>query len=162
MVDYLLENGLLTKELLGESISESEGVPYFDLKLNLPTYEQVLKIPEDIAKEYRVVLIKEEGDKMFFCSDNIKKARELFSKMHEIFPIENIVLSYSLSEDVDFVFEYFYKKPLKTRFSDIIATGKRVAQEIVGEIFKDALFYNSSDIHFEPQNKKFRQNGLYY
>jgi len=164
LVDYLLENGLLTKELLGESISESEGVPYFDLKLNLPTYEQVLKIPEDIAKEYRVVLIKEEGDKMFFCSDNIKKARELFSKMHEIFPIENIVLSYSLSEDVDFVFEYFYKKPLKTRFSDIIATGKRVAQEIVGEIFKDALSYNSSDIHFEPQNKetiiRFRVDGV--
>ncbi len=164
LVDYLLENGLLTKELLGSAISESEGVPYFDLRINIPVYEQVLKVPEDIAKEYRVVLIKEEGDKMYFSSDDIKKAKELFSKMHDIFPIENIVLSYSLTEDIDFVFDYFYKKPLKTRFSDIITTGKRVAQEIVGEIFKDALSYNSSDIHFEPQNKetiiRFRVDGV--
>lgn len=163
-VDYLIDNGLLTKKLLGQAIAESENVPYLDLRSNMPAYEQILKIPEDVAKEYRVILIKESDNKMFFTSDNIELARALFSKMADSAPSENIILSYSLPEDLDFVLDYFYKKPLKTRFNEIINTGKRVAQEIVEEIFKDALFYNSSDIHFEPQRTdaiiRFRVDGV--
>lgn len=164
LVDYLIEHGLLTKKLLGQAISESERVDFFDLKENIPTYEQILKLPEEIAREFRVIFTKEDGDKIFFASDNIDRTKELFFRMSDVFPKENIVLFYSLPDDIDYVLDYFYKKPLKTRFSEIIASGQKVAQEIVTEIFRDALHYNSSDIHFEPQEKetiiRFRVDGV--
>lgn len=164
IVDYFLDQGILNKKLLGQALAEYEKVPYFDLKNNLPSYEQILKFPEEIAREYRLIFTKEDEDKMFFTSDIPNESKKVFLSMGDLFPIENITVSYSLPEDVDFALDYFYKKPLKTRFSDIIKSGRKVAQEIVTEIFRDALSYNSSDIHFEPQGKetiiRFRVDGV--
>jgi type IV pilus assembly protein PilB len=163
-IDYLIDHGILSRNDVGEAIAEIKDFSYFDLKNNIPNFDLALKVPEEIAREYRLVLIKIESDIMYFTSDTTSKAEELFLKMKDVFPVENIDLSYSLTEDIDFVLDYFYKKPLKTRFSDIIAGGKRIAQEIVGEIFKDALSYDSSDIHFEPQEEeaviRFRVDGV--
>lgn len=164
IVDYFLDHGILTKKLLGQAIAESQNVSYFDLKNNLPSYEQILKFPEELAREYRLIFTKEDDEKMFFTSDNPNESKKIFLSMGDMFPIENITVSYSMSEDIDFALDYFYKKPLKTRFSEIIESGKKVAQEIVTEIFRDALSYNSSDIHFEPQGKetiiRFRVDGV--
>jgi len=164
IVDYFLDQGILNKKLLGQALAEYEKVPYFDLKNNLPSYEQILKFPEEIAREYRLIFTKEDEDKMFFTSDIPSESKKVFMSMGDLFPIENITISYSLPEDIDFALDYFYKKPLKTRFSDIIKSGRKVAQEIVTEIFRDALSYNSSDIHFEPQGKetiiRFRVDGV--
>ncbi|MCK9439228.1 MAG: ATPase, T2SS/T4P/T4SS family [Patescibacteria group bacterium] len=164
VVDYFLDQGILTKKLLGQALAEAENVHYFDLKNNLPSYEQILKFPEEIAREYRLIFTKEDEEKMFFTSDNPTESKNIFLSMGELFPVENITVSYSLPEDIDFALDYFYKKPLKTRFSDIIKGGKKVAQEIVNEIFNDALAYNSSDVHFEPQGKetiiRFRVDGV--
>ncbi|MFA5421127.1 MAG: GspE/PulE family protein [Patescibacteria group bacterium] len=164
LIDYLIDSDILTKDLLGQAISEYEGVPFFDLNSNIPSYDQAIKTPEETARKYRIVLVKEDENRMYFASDNIMLARELFSQMDNVFPSEKIVLYYSLTEDIDSVFSYIYKKPLKTRFSEIISTGKKVAQEIIEEIFEDALSYNSSDIHFEPQEDeaiiRFRVDGV--
>ncbi len=164
VIDYFLDQGILTKKLLGQALAESENVPYFDLKNNLPSYEQILKFPEEIAREYRLIFTREDEDKMFFTSDDPIESKKIFLSMGELFPVENITVSYSLPEDIDFALDYFYKKPLKTRFSEIIKGGKKVAQEIVNEIFNDALSYNSSDVHFEPQGKetiiRFRVDGV--
>ena len=164
VIDYFLDHGVLTKKLLGQAIAEFDGVSYFDLRNNLPSYEQILKFPEEVAREYRLVFTREDGEKMFFTSDDPKNSKNIFLSMGELFPVENVSISYSLPEDIDFALDYFYKKPLKTRFSDIIKGGKKVAQEITTEIFKDALAYNSSDIHFEPQGNetviRFRVDGV--
>ena len=164
LVDYLIEEKSITKDLLGQAISEYEKVPYLNLRANQPSYEQVSKISEDIARKYRVIFVREGGGNMYFTSDDIVLAKKLFSEAKKDFPTKKIALSYSLPEDVDAILDYFYKKPLKTRFSDIISSGKKVAQEIVDEIFADSLLYNSSDIHFEPQDKeaiiRFRVDGV--
>lgn len=57
-----------------------------------------------------------------------------------------------------------YRKPLATRFQQIINEQKRVAPEIITEIFNDALELRASDIHFEPQEQivivRFRVDGV--
>ncbi len=57
-----------------------------------------------------------------------------------------------------------YRKPLATRFQAIINEQRKVAPEIITEIFNDAIELRASDIHFEPQEKivivRFRVDGV--
>ncbi len=57
-----------------------------------------------------------------------------------------------------------YRKPLATRFQQIIEQNHKVAPEILEEIFQDAIGLRASDIHFEPQDKevmvRFRVDGV--
>ncbi len=57
-----------------------------------------------------------------------------------------------------------YRKPLATRFQAIIDEQRKVAPEIIEEIFNDAIELRASDIHFEPQDKivivRFRVDGV--
>lgn len=164
LVDYLIDKEILTKSLLGQAIAEELKVPYLNLKANLPSYELISKIPESVARSKRLILVKEEGNNLYFSSDDIAKAKKALTSLKNKFPKKKIILSYSLTERVDRVLNYFYKKPLKTRFSKIINEGKSVAQEIVDEIFRDSLSFNSSDIHFDSQETetiiRFRVDGV--
>ena len=51
LVEYLIGEDILSREILGQAIAESFGVGYSDLNKKHPTKEQVLIIPEDIAKK---------------------------------------------------------------------------------------------------------------
>ncbi len=58
-----------------------------------------------------------------------------------------------------------YRKPLATRFQQIVDAEKEVAPEILHEIINDAIQLRASDIHFEPQGEKvtvvrFRVDGV--
>jgi len=53
LIEYLLGEDLLSQEILGQAIAESFGVPFSNLSENRPKKEQVLLIPEDIAKRKR-------------------------------------------------------------------------------------------------------------
>ncbi|MBI3816456.1 Flp pilus assembly complex ATPase component TadA, partial [Candidatus Peregrinibacteria bacterium] len=57
-----------------------------------------------------------------------------------------------------------YRKPLATRFQAIINEQRKVAPEIITEIFNDAIELRASDIHFEPQERtviiRFRVDGV--
>jgi type IV pilus assembly protein PilB len=57
-----------------------------------------------------------------------------------------------------------YRKPLATRFQAIIESQRKVAPEILEEIFDDAIGLRASDIHFEPQEGsvlvRFRVDGV--
>lgn len=57
-----------------------------------------------------------------------------------------------------------YRKPLATRFQQIIEKQGKVAPGILEEIINDAIELRASDIHFEPQEKmtivRFRVDGV--
>ncbi len=59
IVEYLITEELVTKDLLGQAIAEHFKMPYADLSSNKPPRELVLKIPEEVAKKYRIVLFQE-------------------------------------------------------------------------------------------------------
>ncbi|MBI4812254.1 type II/IV secretion system protein [Candidatus Falkowbacteria bacterium] len=155
---------MLTKDLLGQATAEFYKVPYSDLNSNQPSKEQVLKIREEVAKKFRVVLFSEEK-KGITVTTNDPSQKNLKTELAKLFPKIKISITYSLPEDIDANFVH-YKKSLETRFSKIIKKEKRVAPEILEEIFADALVYRASDIHFEPQAKdvvvRFRVDGVLY
>ncbi len=160
--EYFLRNGLITKDILGQAIAEFFGAFYADLNSYIPSREQVLRIPEEIAKKHRIVFFKEEDGKVILTTDGEGERVSLIA-LKKIFKDKKIDLAYSLSEDIDKSFVH-YRKALKTRFTKIIEEQKKVAPEIITEIFEDALAYRASDVHFEPQAEevliRFRVDGM--
>ncbi len=172
-IDYLLTEGLITRDLLGQAIAEHFAVPYADLSSNQPTAEQVLKIPESIAKKYRVVLFSRRSfgealaEAWTVTTDDpsesglLEELGVLYAQQFEHPP--KLILAYSLPEDIDMALAN-YRKELATRFATIIKSQKHVAPEIIEEILEDAFIYRASDIHFEPQENevviRFRIDGV--
>lgn len=159
---FLISKGYVTKDLLGQAISESFKLPYLDLNSKPPTKEQVLKVPEEFANEFRVVLFGESAKGLTFATDNLER-KDLIENLKKQFPGKTIKIGYSLGEDID-VSLINYRKSLDTRFSKILETQKRIAPEIIDEILADSLTFHASDIHFEPQETeviiRFRVDGV--
>ena len=162
IVDYLLAENLLTKDLFGQAIAESYGVDYADLNSFQPSRDQVLKIPENLAKKYNAVLFNENDSEVVVATDD-PEADGLRVDLNEVFGRQNIKLAYSLSEDIASAFIH-YRKALETRFVKIISEDRKVAPELIREILEDAILFHASDIHFEPQGKevliRFRIDGV--
>lgn len=162
IIDELLLKELVTKDIIGQAIAESFGVPYADLNSNQPSREQVLKIPENIAKKFSLVLFDDDEKSPVVTSDN-PKAKGIATALKGIFKSKKVTIAYSLSEDIENAFIH-YRKALETRFASIIKSQQSVAPEIIREIVTDALVFRASDIHFEPQEKeaviRFRIDGV--
>ncbi len=162
LVTYLLNEGFITKDILGQAIAESLKISYSDLNSNSPSREQVLKIPEAVAKKLHVVLFSEKDQDVVVTTDN-PKADGLEAELQKLFPNKKITITFSLSEDINANFTH-YEKALETRFSKIIENNTRVAPELLETIFIDTLALNVSDIHFEPTGAdvlvRFRIDGV--
>lgn len=162
LADYLIAEDILSKDILGQATAESLHLPYVDIGSHRPSKEQVLRIPEDVAMKYRVVLLKQSDTGVVIATDNPNYAESL-GDLRKVFPAHKVTFEYAISDGIDAVLT-FYRKTLNTRFSKIIEGQKHVAPEILEEIFEDALTYNASDIHFEPQGEqiivRFRIDGV--
>jgi type IV pilus assembly protein PilB len=162
MVEYLLTEGLISDDIIGQAIAESFGLPYSNLKTHQPSKEQVLLIPEEIAKEFRIVLFSQDKKEIIFATDEPKR-EDLQNELSAIFPNKKIIITFSLSDDIDSLFIH-YQKGLETQFSKLIESEGRVAPEIVDQILEDALLLKASDIHCEPEGKdvviRFRIDGI--
>lgn len=162
LLDYLMENKIITRPLFGQALAEAAGVGYFDLSAKPPAEEMVLKIPQNSAQKYQLVLAAEDEKKVVAATSEPKK-RGLKKFLAKLFPGKKIEIAFSLPEDIEESFIY-YRKELKTRFGEIIKKEAKVAPEIIEEIFKDAVELKASDIHFEPQEEevvvRFRIDGV--
>ena len=158
---YLFSKGLVTKDILGQAIAEYFNISYADLNSVIPSREQVLKIPEEIAKKYHFVLFKESSSEIILASDKIFE--EVPNSVAEIFPKKKVVITYSLWEDIKPIFAR-YHKTLNVKFNKIIKAEGKIASEIIDEIIKSSILLKTSDIHFEPYPKeaiiRFRIDGV--
>lgn len=149
--DYLLSEGILTRDLLGQGIAEFFGVPYADLNTNIPAREDVLKLPKEIGRKFRAVIYSTSQTDVVIATDNPTQ-KELLTSLKQIYPDKKIIISYALTEDIDAVLVH-YRDSLETRFKKIIEESERIAPEVVVEIIDDAIIHRASDIHFEPQDE---------
>lgn len=160
-LDFLFSEGLITKDLFGQAVAEYYKLIYADLNSRQPTKEQVLKIPEGVAKRDRLVLFKEEKDKVVISTDCPEQ--KISEEIRDLFPRKKIIFAYSVTEDIEAAFVY-YRKALDTRFAKILAEKGRLASEMIEEIISDALSFRASDIHFDPQENevvvRFRVDGV--
>ncbi len=161
-VDWLLSAEIINKDLLGQAIAESEKVSYANLNTYKPSREQVRLIPEDIAKQFHVVVFRQDGDEVMVATDEPTQA-ELTKSLKAVFKGKKITVAFAFIEDIEEAF-VSYLKTLETRFGEIIKQQKRIAPEIIEEIVDDAVAYRASDIHLEPQEKdvlvRFRIDGV--
>lgn len=162
LADYLLSHRIISKDILGQAMAEYYKVPYADLNSNQPSRDQVLRIGEEAAKKFRIVLFSDAG-KNFIVATDQPDQKGLLEELKAIFPKKKISISYSVGEDINSAFIY-YRQPLKTKFSAIIEKNKRLAPEMIDAIVDDAIAYRASDIHFEPQGNevfiRFRIDGM--
>lgn len=159
-IEQLIRQDVLTKALLGQALAEAYKLPFADLSIDLPVKEEVQAIPEDTARELRIVVASEDDKAVRIATDQPEKIEP--AKITPLFKGKKVSLAYTLPDYIEAAFE-LYERPLATRFSEIIEKSERVAPEIVDEIIKDALGYRASDIHFEPHGEevvvRFRVDG---
>ncbi len=149
---------LVKRDDTGVTVATSDpGNPFLEeaLRLNIdqiiaqfPEKDQEGKKPADPAK-------KSLGSFSFSMRKKAPEERRQFSgKIQFVYAPGSIIEALCVH----------YRKPLATRFQAIINEQKKVAPEIITEIFNDAIELRASDIHFEPQENmvliRFRVDGV--
>lgn len=162
LVGYLITMGTITEGILGQATAEFYHVPYSDMASNPAVRDRVLKIPEDVARAFRIVLVSADKNGFVFATDDPVK-KDLDQVLKKLSGGQKYSIMYASPKDIDAAF-LFYQKPLETRFSKIIKENTRVAPEIIDEIIGDAVTLHASDIHFEPMGEeviiRFRVDGV--
>jgi type IV pilus assembly protein PilB len=190
----LQEMGLLTEDLYESALAEYYKLPFADLKKMQPSAEMTALLPEEIARAYSAIVLQRDGKQVTIATSDPsntqleeamranlgqqsvvafgeekkaagKKKGGMFSKAEPVHTkfTGKIQFVYAPKSAIEAYFVH-YRKPLATRFQAIIDQQRKVAPEIITEIFNDAIELRASDIHFEPQEKivivRFRVDGV--
>jgi len=161
----LKEEGLVTKQLIQNAIAEHYNMPFIDLNAQPPDTSVLELLPEQTSMAFHAIAIAKRDDgTLVVATSNPSKGEEIKTAVKEILPtVTNIAMVYTSKDAIESAFT-FYRKPLDTRFRQIIEEHKKIAPEIIEEIFADAVQLGASDIHFEPQEKnvvvRFRVDGV--
>jgi len=145
-------------------MAEYYQVPFVDLRSQPPDPTTVELLPEKFALAFDAIAIAKQDDGTLLVATSSPERDHLVSEIKKILPdVPKVALSYASKESIESALS-FYRKPLDTRFRKIIERHKKVAPEIIEEIFADAVQLGASDIHFEPQEKiivvRFRVDGV--
>ncbi|MDH5442401.1 MAG: GspE/PulE family protein [Candidatus Nomurabacteria bacterium] len=161
-LDFALSKQIITQDLFGQALAEHYNIKYTDLNSHPPTDEILSLVPQEIAHKNRIVAVS-ATDSLITLATDIPDQEKIAEILSQVFPGKQTVLTFSTPRDINDVLAR-YQQPLETRFSEIIKNNKRIAPEILQEIFDDAITYQSSDIHFEPQKTdvvvRFRVDGV--
>jgi type IV pilus assembly protein PilB len=162
-ISALLDQDIVTTDLIGQAIAEQLGCVYSDLNSRKPTRDTMLLIPEASAVKNRLVAYQVKDNLLLIATDDVQNAKKQEKEIEQAVAGKAVQFAYALPEDITEALTVF-RKALETRFTAIIEKTKRVAPEIIEEIINDALIYHSSDIHFEPQHDevviRFRIDGI--
>lgn len=144
------------------SIATSDpGNPLLEEAIRLNVDQKIPEYPEGEAEEKKKFKKDKDGK-------DVKSTASRFSftgpkKSDRAKYAGAIQFIYAPKGVIDSLFVH-YRKPLATRFQAIIDEQRKVAPEIIEEIFNDAIELRASDIHFEPQDKivivRFRVDGV--
>jgi type II secretory ATPase GspE/PulE/Tfp pilus assembly ATPase PilB-like protein len=162
LFDYFLNQNIIAYDLLGPALAKYYGLEYADLDIYQPSKEHISLIPADVGQSYRVVVYQATPELVTVATDDPNKPG-LQEALAKVFGQRKTKVCYALPDELNEALIH-YRKPLITRFNQIIQQQNRVAPEIIDEIIKDAAAYKVSDIHFEPQESivliRFRIDGV--
>lgn len=158
----LLEERMITRQLLGQAIAEHLQLPFADLEERAPAPDTVTRIPEDIARQFHVVLFSDEGDTLVVATDE-SDHHGMTAALREVFGDKQFVRAYAPREEIEAQFVH-YRKPLVGRLAEVSGSSDLPAPSVVAEVIKDALTLGASDIHIEPRADalvvRFRVDGV--
>ena len=101
VVEYLLAEGYINKDILGQAIAEFYEVAYSDLNSNQPARELVLKIPEEVAKKFNLVLFSQDKEGTTVTTDDPTK-KGLAPALKELFPKQRGGMWLAVSQHQDY------------------------------------------------------------
>lgn len=187
----LIEMELLTQSLYDNAIAEYYKLPYFESQKASVTPDIVEGLPEAIARAFACVIVARPGvsevhiatsdpgnktleeairlnldqeEPMFPEAEQQDAKSEKKKKQVPRIPYGGVIKWFYAPPSVIDAQYIHYRRPLDTRFQAIINKQKKVAPEILQEIFNDAINLGASDIHFEPQEGtvvvRFRVDGV--
>jgi type IV pilus assembly protein PilB len=164
LVDYLMENKILSKDLLGQAISEYYKIGYFDADVKPVDAALLHKIPIDFSTQNQVILISEKEKSLDIATSNPEEINLIKTKLLDIFPGKKFNFHYIFDSDIEEALLNI-KQPLQDSFDEIIEKNYYSAPDIFDEIVLAATENKASDIHFEPYTKdkvllRFRVDGL--
>jgi type IV pilus assembly protein PilB len=129
--------------------------PFLEEAIRLNLGQQVAQFPEKEDVEKRKTVQTRKTASRFSFTKAAPQERKPYSG--------KVQFVYAPRSGIEALFVH-YKKPLATRFQAIINERRKVAPEILEQIFNDAIELRASDIHFEPQEKivvvRFRVDGV--
>ncbi len=162
ITEYLFLKELLSKDILGQAIADHLGIEYADLNSKIPSKDQVFLLPEDITKEFRVVVFSQEESEVVMATDD-PHGGGLLEAVKPFFSNKKITFAFSMPEDIDNVFADYYKGFHIGTLEEIKEKGL-TAPETINKLIEDALVLKASDIHFEPEEEsafvRFRVDGV--
>jgi len=162
ILEFLLNNELISRQLLHQAIAEYYKLPFYDLSVKQPDSATVLELPPELAKSLQAACVEvKDTEVVVALSESLpNEAKEMIAG---VFEPKKVMFVYSDPEEI-FSLWTFYRPALETRFSEIIKASNRVAPEIIDQILEDALVFRASDIHCEPQENevliRFRVDGV--
>ena len=172
LMNFLVTQGILTKDIIGQAIAEHFKVPYADLNSYMPTKEMVKRLPESFATKNLAVVFMQDGSNVVVATANPLKKGLAAAAKKALAPLKDgkkqiatkkVSIHYSLPEDITQAF-VAYRKPLQDRLNAIVASGDKMAPRIFDEVMQDAIALRSSDIHFDPREEtvviRFRVDGI--
>jgi type IV pilus assembly protein PilB len=155
LMNVLVGEELISKDLVGQAIAEYYKVPYADLNSVIPDESQVRLLPEAIAKEFDLIVFTDENGLLTFATDDPKNpkllpALEAFVTSNKKFEnVEKIQIAYSLQEDIEALFGS-YEVPLQQKLEKIFATDDVSVKDLIDEILSSGYESRATDIHLEP------------
>jgi type II secretory ATPase GspE/PulE/Tfp pilus assembly ATPase PilB-like protein len=170
IVQYLQDSGLVTKQLLGQALAESFGVPYVDIGKQNIDDSIFFQIPELTAKSQRIVaLTRLKGGIKVALSEPTNK--ELVATIEKRFD-EPIIPYFALDTDIETALGR-YKANLSDAFHTIVDNLKNsnkqsATDDVITRTVDLMLEYGNqnhvSDIHIQPHRKhvvvRFRIDGV--
>lgn len=194
LLNILIEQGLITETLFESALCEYYKLEFHDLHADPPTPDMVGLLPEAVARKYNAIVVAKDGNSVTVATsdptektlvdavkanlgkqDEKEKGQGPRAKGGGVFNLGakkagtspaftgKIKIVYAGQSAIDATF-HAYRKPLATRFQQIIEKNGKVAPGILEEIINDAIELRASDIHFEPQEKmtivRFRVDGV--
>lgn len=151
--DVLVQEDIITPDLLGQAIAESYHVPYADLNSHIPTKRLLDMIPEKISQKWRLVVFRVNGNDVTVTTDH-PAAKGLPALLARGLKRKKVTVAYSLTRDIDAVLSR-RRTSLNSRLASYQGQGGVPAPVLVDEVFADAIALRASDIHLEPLSDGF-------
>lgn len=147
-IDFFVTEGIVTHDVIGQTVANSLGVPYADLHSNPPSRHVLMQLPAELALQFRAVAYSAQKKRITIATDNPLNGN-LAEALVEAMPDKEIHLAFALPADVTELLSH-YGRSFSTRFADLLEQ-EHPAPEVVNKFIIDALISKASDLHFEPQ-----------
>jgi len=170
-IEYLLDNGFITREILGQALAEHYGLVYVNLTKEKIDEEILKKIPEIMARNKGVVpfAIDKEGVKVAMTNPTDLETIHVLEKLleHKVLPF------FTMEQDLNDAL-HGYNLDLREEFKHIAAEMEspklsreerdNVMVKMVDTLLRYGHENKASDIHIEPYSAKlmvrFRIDGV--